>query len=282
MPDATRAALHLKLASTLAEAARAAQVLPDAARIADHLTRAKDKTHAVQLWRGVVEAALKRRNPRDVVAGLRGWADALGVLLEEPNATAELARTRVETLARAAANAIACGDPALARVLVDEAQVIASEKKVESAELALSLSRVLRSEARRARAVEAIEQARTLAGTSPLQQLVLAEQAENLEAEGDLKGAAAAFTQALTNADAAQDLARWHGEIDFRARVETRLAGVLLAQKDVKAAKEHYLSALRVWRRSAYPYAEARGAEANLGALYVQAKELERGSTLVH
>src|SRR5581483_543016 len=98
--------------------------------------------------------------------------------------------------------------------------------------------------------------------------LCFAERGETLEADGDLKGAAKAFRQAVHSGDAAQELARWHGEIDFRARVETRLAGVLLAQKDMSAAKQIYLSALAAWRKAAYPYAEAR-VLANLGAVYV-------------
>ena len=110
-----------------------------------------------------------------------------------------------------------------------------------------------------------------------LGQLVWAERAEGLEAEGDLKGAAAAFKQALSNADAAHEIARWHGEVDFRARVETRLAGVLLSMKDVASAKQLYASALAGWRKSVYPYAEAR-VLANIGALHVQAKENEQAA----
>src|SRR6185436_6065942 len=138
-------------------------------------------------------------------------------------AAPEVARARVDTLARATANAVACGEPLLARALVDDALAFATEKHVESAELSLSVARVLRSEARRARAAEALEVALERARDSSLVQLVWAERGEALEAEGDLAGAAAAFKQALTNADAAQDIARWHGEIDFRARIETRL-----------------------------------------------------------
>lgn len=275
--SARRAELHSKLATVLMEAARAAGAQPDTVKIAEHLTAAKDATRALQLWRSVVESALKRRSPRDVVQALRGWADALAVLLENPQAPVEVARARVETLARAAANAVACGEPLLARQLVDEAQALATQKSIESPELALSLARVLRSEARRARAAEALENAMKRAQGTALVQLVWAERGEALEAEGDLKGAATAFRQALTNADAAQELARWHGEIDFRARIETRLAGVLLSMKDVAAAKQLYASALAAWRRTAYPYAEAR-VLANMGALHVAAKESEEAA----
>jgi serine/threonine-protein kinase len=277
MPSPRRAELHSRLAAVLMEAARAAGVQADATRIAEHLTAARDAGRALQLWRSVTEQALKRRSPRDVVQGLRGWADTLKILLESPQAPLEVSRARVETLARAAANAVSTGEPLLSRVLVDEAQALATEKNIESAELALSMARVLRSEARRARATEALELALRRAQGTALVQLVWAERGEACEAEGDLKGAAAAFRQALTNADAAQDIARWHGEIDFRARVETRLAGVLLAQKEVAAAKQLYGSALAAWRRAAFPYAEAR-VLANMGALHVQAKESEEAA----
>jgi tetratricopeptide (TPR) repeat protein len=269
--------LHRRLAMVLMETARAAQVPPDAARIAEHLTQAKDSARSLQLWRGVAEAALKRRSPRDVMQAMRGWADALKAMQQAPESAKEVARARVETLARAAANAIACGDPLLARALVDEGSSVAKEGAVESAELSLSLARVLRSEARRARAQEALDTAQKRAGQTPASFLCFAERGEALEAEGDLVGAAKAFRAAQHGADAAQQLACLHGEIDFRARVETRLAGVLLAQKDVSAAKQIYLSALGAWRRTAYPYAEAR-VLANLGTVYVQTKELDEAA----
>lgn len=272
-----RAEVQSKMAAVLMEAARASGAQPDAAKIAEHLTAAKDATRSLQLWRGVVETALKRRSPREVVSALRGWADALGVLLENPATPIEAARAKVETLARAAANAIASGEPLMARQLVDEGLALAQAKNIDSPELSLSTARVLRSEARRARAAEALDAALKRAQGTPLAQLCWAERGEALEAEGDMKGAAAAFQQALTNADAAQDLARWHGEIDFRARVETRLAGALLALKDVAQAKQLYAKALDAWRRAAYPYAEAR-VLANLGALHVQAKESQEAA----
>ncbi|MBK7861757.1 MAG: protein kinase [Archangiaceae bacterium] len=277
MPSPRRPELHTRLAAVLIDAARAAGVQPDAARIAEHFTAAKDTTRALQLWRSVVESALKRRAPREVLQALRGWSDALKVMLESPQAPLEVARARVETLARAAATAVATGEPLLARALVDEGQALATAKNIESGELCLSMARVLRSEARRAKASEALELALRRAQGTALVQLVWAERAEACEAEGDLKGAANAFRQALTNADAAQELARWHSEIDFRARVETRLAGVLLAQKDVTAAKQLYGSALQAWRKTAFPYAEAR-VLANMGALHVQAKESEEAA----
>jgi tetratricopeptide (TPR) repeat protein len=199
------------------------------------------------------------------------------VILKGPNVPPEAVRARVETLARAAGTALSCAEPLPARALVDEAQSLATAKNVESAELALSVARVLRSEARRARASEALDQALSRAQGQPALALVWAERGEALEAEGELKGAAMAFKTALDGADAAHELARWHGEVDFRARIETRLAGVLLALKDVSAARQLYGAALADWRRTGYPYAEAR-VLANLGALHVQAKENEEAA----
>jgi serine/threonine-protein kinase len=272
-----RPALHKRMAQVLVEAARASGTPADAARVAEHLTKAKEPTLALPLWRQVAEAALSRRSPREAMVALRGWANGLRQACESPNATPEMHKARTDMLARAAANAVACGEPLLAGSLVDEGQYLVKDKNVSSPELALSHARVLRSEARRARALEALEQAQQRAGSGPILFLVLAERGEALEAEGDLSGAAQAFQQALQGADAAQELARWHGEIDFRARVETRLAGVLLAQKDVASAKKIYLSALGGWRRSSFAYAEAR-VLANLGAVSVQTKELDEAA----
>ena len=47
------------------------------------------------------------------MTALRGWADRLKLSCELPTATPEMHKARVETLARAAANAVACGEPLL-------------------------------------------------------------------------------------------------------------------------------------------------------------------------
>lgn len=267
-----RAALHLRFASVLWEAARAQGKPPDLVRVAEHLTQAKEAQKALSLWRTAAETAINRGAPRDALIALKGGADCLGLLLVGPAATADAVKVRVDTLARAASFAQLCADPVFARALVDEGEAVAKEKKINSAELALAMARTLRSEARRARAAEALDKAEQLAQGTLVSALVAAERGEAREAEGDLVRAQAAFEKALAESKAAADLAKWHGEVNLAARIQARLASVLLAKKDVAAARQHYLGSLSLYRQNGYPYAEAR-VLANLGALCAQSKE---------
>ncbi|MBX7113126.1 MAG: protein kinase [Myxococcaceae bacterium] len=267
-----RAALHLRFASVLWEQARTQGKPPDLPRVAEHLTQAREANKALALWRTAAESAINRNATRDALLALKGGADCLAQLLVGPAATAEGVKVRVDTLARAAAFALLAGDPALARVLVDEAEAVGKEKKVVSPELALSLARVLRSEARRARAAEALDKAEQLSQGTLVSALCAAERGEAREAEGDLGRAQAAFEKAMAEAPGAADLARWHGEVNLAARVQARLASVLLSKKDVAAARNHYLGSLSAYRQEGYPYGEAR-VLANLGALCAQSKE---------
>ena len=270
-PSSRRMALHARFAGILAERAAATGERVDAARVGLHLNRAREAAPALKAWRTVMEGALARRSPREVYGALRGWADALTVVLETPGAPIEAAKAKVETLARAASNALAMGEPSLSRAAIDEAQTVAEAKQLESAELALAQAKVLRSEARRAKAAESLELALHRAGQGPLRALCLVEKAESLEADGDMAGAEAALAEALTLADKAKDAARMHGEVDLRARVEARLGALLITKKDFQGARQAFLSALAQFRRSTYPYGEAR-VLANLGSLYVQMK----------
>ncbi len=267
-----RAALHLRFASVLWEQARTQGKPPDLPRVAEHLTQAREANKALSLWRTAAESAISRNAWRDALIALKGGADCLAQLLVGPAATAEAVKVRVDTLARAAAFALLAGDPALARVLVDEAEAVGKEKKIVSPELALSMARVLRSEARRARAAEALDKAEQLSQGTLVSALCAAERGEAREAEGDLARAQAAFEKAMVEAPGAADLARWHGEVNLAARVQARLASVLLSKKDVGAARNHYLGSLSAYRIEGYPYGEAR-VLANLGALCAQSKE---------
>ena len=139
------------------------------------------------------------------------------------------------------------------------------------------MARVLRSEARRGRAAEALALAEQRAGTSPVLALCLVERAEARESEGDLAGAAAAFQQALSLADGARDFARWHGEIDLRARIEARLGGVMVAQKNFAGAQTLFIAALQGWRKAGFAWGESRML-ANLGSLKAQSNDFADAS----
>ena len=268
----SRGDLELRLAQALVERARAAGEQPDAATVALHLTRGGDGAHALPIWRRAAEQALARRAPRDAMLAFKGWADALALLSAEGR-SADALKARLDALARAAGNALATDDPVQARVFVDEALAVAEQHALESAELQLMLARVLRSEARRARSAEALARAEQLASGGPVAGLCAFARGEAREAEGDPAGAAQAFHAALKVADTCAELARWYGDVDFRATVETRLAA-LLVQREPQAARKLLQGALARLRAARAPYHEAR-VLAMLGTAALHAKEPE-------
>ncbi|MBL9037125.1 MAG: hypothetical protein JNG84_01300, partial [Archangium sp.] len=160
----------------------------------------------------------------------------------------------------------------LARTLIDSALALAKTLGAPSAELCLSLARVHRAEARRSKAADTLAEAERLTGEGPLRALIEAERAEGRELEGDAAGAAQAYEKALTMSDAAQELARWHGEIDLTARLQARLAGAYHTKKDMTQARKLYEASLSRWQMVGWPFAEAR-VLMNLGTLFIHGKE---------
>ncbi|MEW6430263.1 MAG: protein kinase [Myxococcota bacterium] len=265
-----RPAMHLRLAGALIEQGRADPASVDPAVVARHLTQAGDGARAAQLWKHAVDAALARRVPRDAVTAMKGLAAALALLPQSPEST----RARVDTLARAAGTALSAQDAAAARALVDDAAALEKLLSAPSPELALSLARVHRSEARRARATEALNRAAQLAKGTPLLALVEAERAESREQEGDLDQASAAFEAALSWAEQARELARWHGEVDLTARLLARLAAVRLQRRDLETARRLLDQSLARWRVTAWAPGEAR-VLANLGTTLAAGRQFE-------
>jgi serine/threonine-protein kinase len=261
--SAERQGMHQRLALALVEKGRSDPASVDTFEVAGHFLRAGDGVKAVALYAHAAEQALTRRAPREAAAALKGRADALALQ------SGDHAAHRAEALARAAALSLSCLDAAQARVLVDEAVAL----DVESAELSLSLARVLRSEARRARAAEALERARALGGKSPLGALLDVERAETCEQEGDAVGAMVAFEGALVGAQAAATLARWHGEVDLVARVEARLAALNNTRKDFATARRLLESSATRWHQAGAFAAQAR-ALSNLGSVCAQSSKL--------
>jgi serine/threonine protein kinase/tetratricopeptide (TPR) repeat protein len=241
---------------------------PDMARVAGLLTESGDTVRGISAWKAAAEALIARRVPHETMLALIGWAEALASL----GSAVEIAKARVELLARAAAFALLHNDAEKARLALDAASATAQQHQIISAEHFLSAARVLRSEAKRARAADALKQALHLSDGSPVEALVLAEVAEVREAEGDTAAAVEGYLLALSKADGAASLAKWHGEIDFRARLESRLGAAYLGLKDVPNARASLTTSISWWRAAQAPGVEAR-VWANLGALHAQTKE---------
>ena len=267
-PSLDRPLMHGRLALALVEQGKADAASVDSLVVARHFLAAHDGVRAAALFQHAVDVAVARRAPRDLLRAFKGLSDALGL-----TTAVDVTARRVECLARAAASALTVQDAAGARALVDEAQQLATAANLGSAELSLSLARVLRSEARRVKAAEALEKAAGLAKSSPLKALVDVEQGEAREQEGDVVGAMVAYEAALLGAEAALPLARLNGEIELVARLEARLAALSLQQKDLATARRLFESSARRWREAEYPAGEAR-ALSNLATSAALMKDL--------
>jgi serine/threonine protein kinase len=268
---AGRSELHQRFATQLVEFARVAGIHPDAALVAGHLTLAGDGARAVPIWRHAVELALARRATRETLVAFKGWADAIGTV-PGANERPAIVRERLDALARAAGNALACDDAVLARALVDDALAIARATSQLTAELQLMVARVLRSEARRGKAAEALAEAQALARGTPVEGLCCFELGEVRESEGDTEGAVAAYKAALGWASASAELARGYGEVDFQASIEVRLAS-LAAATDPATANRLLNSARGRLSAAQAPYQEAR-VLASLGAVALATREV--------
>ncbi|MCC6338108.1 MAG: protein kinase [Myxococcales bacterium] len=273
-PMARRPALWHRLTAALGETVKKAPM--EWLRVARLVDTVAEPSRAAQAWRTAAAVALKVRSPLGLMHAQAGWAEALGRLSDSD--TPDATRLRLELLARAAANAFVVRDTERARTLIDTANELAQREQVGAPEHFLLASRLHRSLGRPELAQEALSQALTLAGRGPAAALCLAEVGDVKESEGDMASAAQAYEQALPLADAAAPLAVWHGELDFRARVETRLAGVLMVLKDERA-KALLSTSLGRWRAAGAPLYEAR-VLANLGTLCVAGGQLNDAAAL--
>ncbi|GMU59009.1 MAG: hypothetical protein AMXMBFR34_07720 [Myxococcaceae bacterium] len=273
-PMARRPALWQRLVAALGESVKKAPM--EWLRVARLVDTVADPSRAAQAWRTAAEVAVRLRSPLGLMHAQAGWAGALSRIAQTDNADAT--RLRLELLARAAANAFLVRDTERARTLLELANELAQREQVGAPEHFLLASRLHRSLGRPELAQEALSQALALAGRGPAAALCLAEVGDVKESEGDMASAAQAYEQALPLADAAAPLAVWHGELDFRARVETRLAGVLMVLKDERA-KALLSTSLGRWRAAGAPLHEAR-VLANLGTLCVVGGQLNDAAAL--
>ncbi len=277
--DGRRPQLHAKLAELWVTRGRTKVSTSgplDPRVLAHHLLAAGDGARALAAFRHLAERAVQQRAFRDLGEALEGSAEALA-LLEKGGQVKDALKGQLDMLSRAASVQLVLSDAAAARRLLDQAEK-AAQAGVTTVEYELARAKVLRSEARRAKAAEALEVAETLALGTPWLPLCKAERAEAEEAEGDLERATQSLEDALSLATSAQDVARWHGEVDLASRLLARLGGVWLARKDNVKAGTAYEASLAGWRRSQWPYAEAR-VLANLGSLLAQASSFAEART---
>ncbi len=264
-PSSGRALLHQRLVAPLVEQARGNPAEVDSFQLARHLNEAGQGSKAAGLWQHLAADAVSRASAREAVSALKGWADALA----QGPTTDEVLRARVRLLARAAGLALSIQDPALARTLVDAGLEVQSDVPASSAELELSLARVLRSEARPQRAAEALERARRSAEGTGLQALVDAESAEVCEQANDVRAAMLAWERTAAAAARATECARWHGEPALAARVAGRMGALQAALEDFGAAQALLRRSLEGWQQAGWAAGEAR-AWSNLGSLAAQ------------
>ena len=137
----------------------------------------------------------------------------------------------------------------------------------------LAAARVLRFESRHDEAQAALDEALATSQGLPAAAACLAELGEVQEAANDLVTAVDSYQQALAVADAFLPIAPWHGELDFRARLESRIGGVLMTQQQFPRAKPFLQAAVERWKASHAPLHGCR-VMANLGTLCVQTNQL--------
>jgi len=254
LPPAETQAVHLAAAQVLIARGQADAASVDPVQLAGHLTAAGDGPRAAPLWKHALDQALARRDARGASRAWAGVATALGLM---PASEAQ-ARTQVDAIARAAAQALVVEDTSRARALLDAVADRAAALPAPSPEYLLLEARVLRLEGRRVKAVEVLAAAEQAAGPGPVLALVLAERGESLEVEGDLEGSARALEEARKRAAAGAELAKWHGEVELAGRLEARLATICFARRDVGKALTLLEGSLLKWRAARWPFAEAR------------------------
>lgn len=258
-------ALATRLAGVLNELSRQApSLLP---RMAEQLGRAGDTSRAGQAWKGVAERALAERDLSTVSRAQQGMAEALAA--HSYASSRQAVTARLELFSRAAMCSLLQKDKLRARQLLDAANELADSSQVTCAEHRLASARVLRFEGRLDEAQAALDEALATSQGAPAAAACLAELGEVQEAGNDLVTAVDSYQQALAVADAFLPIAPWHGELDFRARLESRIGGVLMTQQQFPRAKPFLQAAVERWKASNAPLHGCR-VMANLGTLCVQ------------
>lgn len=271
------AALAPRLASVLQELARQNPAFRPA--VAAQWSRSGDSAKAGPLWRSIAEQALAARDVEMLARAQQGMAETLA---HHAHASSRQAVTaRLELFARAAGCALQVRDVARAQALQAQAQELADQSQLSPPEYLLARARVLRAQRNLDEAALALDEAVTASQGAPCAAAVLAEWGEVREAADDASGAVEAYQQALSLAEAYLPIAPWYGEVDFRARIESRLGSVLLTQQHFPRARPFLQQAVERWKAVQAPLFAAR-VMANLGTLCVQTNAFREATQWFH
>ncbi|MDX2012650.1 MAG: protein kinase [Myxococcaceae bacterium] len=272
-----KASMAPRLALVLQELARATPSLR--ASVAEHLGRAGDAAKAGPLWRTVAEQALAERDVATLARAQEGMAE---VLAHHAHATSRQAVTaRLELSSRAAGCALLAREVPRAQAVLARALELADQAQLAPPELLLARARVLRATNQRDEAALALEEALTAGQGAPCAAAVFAEVGEAREAADDGAGAVEAWQQALSLADGWMPVAPWYGELDFRARAESRLGSLLMTQQQFPRARPFLQQAVERWKAVNAPLYAAR-VMANLGTLCVQTSAFREATQWFH
>ncbi|MEW5850215.1 MAG: protein kinase [Myxococcota bacterium] len=268
-----RAALHARLVDALHASSGTSRPVGFAPRLAYHLAHAGELMDALSWWQGAAASAIERRDPRAAALHLRACAAALerapGSNVLSP---AQSTTLRVRFLTRGTALALAAEDQHLANGLfhaLPTGGVAEGVEPLAEAERLVVLARLHRMRGEVAASAKMLAWVAQTYDNAAIQALVNVERAELHAAAGNSVLAAKAFDLAARTADHARVIAPWHGEVDLRARMDSRLADQLFLQGDRAGALEAYRRALVGFQQARHPLAEAR-VMASLGALAAQ------------
>ncbi len=262
-----REAMHRNLAQALQGRMLDVSSPPSPIEIARHHSRGRDWANALSWWQRAVEPAIVRRDHHEAAARLQEHAEALRLASQARAIPPELAATeRLQLLSRACSHAAAAGDLGLARAIAERAAGSKSASLEAQCEQMLALARLLRLERRLEEAAAALGSAQRSHPTAALAMLALLETGEQREAAQDWAGARTAYESALAQVQAGLALAPWHAESDLKARLLSRVAGVLVRLGDNAGALASFNQALEACRRSGNHGAESK-LLANLASL---------------
>ncbi|MDX2009307.1 MAG: AAA family ATPase [Myxococcaceae bacterium] len=238
------------------------------ARVARLLERANEPSRAGAQWRLVAERAVAARDLSLAAVAQEGMARALE--RHPQKESADILPLRLSALARAACARLAMRDVEGAALCLSEGLAAMPPGHAPDAELSLAEVRVRRAQGRDAEAREALSAALASSKGLPVHAAVLAEVAEAHERAGDVVNAEPAWHQALAGAEALGALGPWLGELDFRARVESRIGALFIGRQQHGRARTWLVSAAERFKAAGAPLYASR-VLANLGALSAQA-----------
>ncbi|MCU0695349.1 MAG: AAA family ATPase [Myxococcaceae bacterium] len=249
-------------------AATGTDTLAGHARVARLLERANEPSRAGAQWRLVAERAVAARDLFLAAVAQEGMARALE--RHPQKESSDILPLRLSAFARAACARLALRDVDGAAHCVAEGLAATPPGQPPDAELSLAEARVRRAQGRDAEAREALSAALAASKGLPVYAAALAELAEAHERAGDTVNAEAAWHQALAGAEALGALGPWLGELDFRARVESRIGALFIGRQQHGRARTWLVSAAERFKAAGAPLYASR-VLANLGALSAQA-----------